>query len=55
MAPSRRRRRRKQAAYDAVLSVLSEELRRPTYAQVARQLAGVVDPARSAVFDQIIY
>jgi hypothetical protein len=46
---------RKQAAYGAVLAVLQEELRRPTYAQLSRQLAGVVDPARSSVFDQIIF
>ncbi|KAI8464997.1 MAG: hypothetical protein J3K34DRAFT_438487 [Monoraphidium minutum] len=47
--------RRKQAAYGGVLAALDAELARPTYRQVARQLAAVVDPARSSVFDQIIF
>jgi hypothetical protein len=46
---------RKQAAYAAVLAVLDGELRRPTYAALPRQLAAVVDPARSSVFDEIMF
>jgi hypothetical protein len=46
---------RKQAAYPAVLRVLEGELQRPAYAQAARQLAAVVDPRRSSVFDEMIF
>jgi hypothetical protein len=38
-----------------VLRVLEAELRRPAYAQAARQLAGVVDRARSSVFEEILF
>lgn len=47
--------RSKQASYGGVLEVLDAELAAPVYRLLPRQLAGVVDPARSAVFDQIKY
>ena len=46
---------RKQARYPLVLAALASELRKPAYARLPRQLAAVVDPARSAVFDQIAF
>ncbi|KAK9842467.1 hypothetical protein WJX81_001464 [Elliptochloris bilobata] len=46
---------RKQARYAAVLAALDMELRAPVFRQVAVQLAPVVDPRRSSVFDSILY
>lgn len=44
-----------QARYAEVLAALDAELRAPIFRQVAVQLAPVVDPKRSAVFDRIQY
>ena len=44
-----------QARYAEVLAALDAELRAPVFRQVAVQLAPVVDPKRSAVFDRIKY
>ena len=46
---------RKQARYGAVLRALRAELASPAFSRLKEQLAGAVDPARSAVFDNIIY
>lgn len=46
---------RKQARYTAVLRALDAHLRQPPFCHLNEQLASVVDPAKSAVFDDIIY
>jgi hypothetical protein len=46
---------RKQARYGAVLRALAAELAEPAFAHLPEQLAGAVDPVKSAVFDDIIY
>lgn len=46
---------RKQSAYRRVLSVLDAALRDDCFRQVKGQLAAVLEPARSSVFDEIIY
>jgi hypothetical protein len=38
-----------------VLAVLQRQLAQPCYSQVRRQLAPVVAPERSSVFDQVLY
>ena len=47
--------RRKQARYRQLLAALEELAAAPGLAGVARQLAPVVDPARSSAFDAILY
>ena len=47
--------RRKQARYRQLLAELEELAAAPGLASVARQLAPVVDPARSSAFDAILY
>lgn len=47
--------RRKQARYTALLAALQELADAPGLRGVARQLAPVVDPARSSAFDAILY
>lgn len=46
---------RKQSAYRAVLAVLNAALADGCFRHVRQQLAAVLDPARSSVFEQIIY
>ena len=46
---------RKQARYGAVLRALRADLACPAFAHLKEQLAGAVDPIKSAVFDDIIY
>lgn len=46
---------RKQSAYRAVLTVLDTALADGCFRHVRQQLASVLDPARSSVFEQIIY
>lgn len=46
---------RKQARYRAVLKALEADLRQLHFAHLREQLASVIDPAKSAVFDEIIY
>lgn len=46
---------RKQSAYRAVLRVLDAALSDGCFRHVRQQLAAVLDPARSSVFEQIIY
>ena len=47
--------RRKQTAYAGLLAALQELADAPALRGVARQLAPVVDPARSSVFDTILF
>lgn len=44
-----------QARYRAALAALDAELRAPVFRHVAAQLAPVVDPRCSSVFDDILY
>ncbi|WIA23695.1 hypothetical protein OEZ85_000387 [Tetradesmus obliquus] len=46
---------RKQSCYPGVLAVLRRQLASPCYSQVRVQLAAVVAPERSSVFDQVLY
>ncbi len=46
---------RKQGRYSEVLAALEAELRLPQYNELASQLADVVDPIQSAVFDDILF
>eukprot|EP00775_Hariotina_reticulata_P002142 gene2142-2461_t len=46
---------RKQSNYTTVLKVLKQQLADPGYRHVWAQLAPVVDPDRSSVFDEILY
>jgi hypothetical protein len=46
---------RKQSAYRSVLVVLDAALADGCFRHVRRQLASVLEPARSSVFDEIIY
>ena len=47
--------RRKQARYRPLLAALAELEAAPALRGAARQLASVVDPARSSVFEAILY
>jgi hypothetical protein len=46
---------RKQTRYAAVLRHLEADLRQPHFRHLGDQLAAVVHPDRSAMFDDIIY
>ncbi len=46
---------RKQARYRAVLRALEAELRQLPFCHLRDQLASVIDPVKSAVFEDIIY
>lgn len=46
---------RKQSCYPGVLAVLRRQLAAPCYSQVRVQLAAMVAPERSSVFDQVLY
>lgn len=46
---------RKQSAYRRVLSVLDAALADTCFRHVRQQLAAVLEPERSAVFDEILY
>lgn len=46
---------RKQSAYRRVLSVIDAALADDCFRHVRQQLAAVLEPQRSSVFEQIIY
>ncbi len=46
---------RKRSRYIGLLAELEAELATPQYRHLERQLAPVIDPQKSAVFDQIRY
>lgn len=46
---------RPQSCYGALLAAIDAKLAQQRYALLPEQLAAVVEPAKSAVFDEIIY
>ena len=46
---------RKQTRYSLLLAAIRAQLALPRYSHLPRQMAAVLDDARSAVFDDIIY
>lgn len=46
---------RKQTCYRLVLQTLDAEMSAATYKHLATQLAAVVDPDKSSVFEEIVY